>query len=108
MPYDERQLRKHREAISRGDEVAVILVAHDEKRAPGFIRLLRLSPEERGARANKWLITCLVLAPLSVAFPPHIPWPIITITVGLIGYYFRRGRSEVVTGGEAHCPMCNA
>jgi len=26
----------------------------------------------------------------------------------VVGYYLRRGRSELVAGGEATCPKCNA
>jgi len=108
MPYEEDQLRKHREAISRGDQVAVTLETHEGQRTPGFIKLLRLSPVERGARARRWLLACLALAPVTAVCPPHIPWPIVTITVGVVGSYLRRGRSELVAGGEARCPKCGA
>lgn len=108
MPYDETVLRKHREAITRGDEVPVTLVTHEEEKAPGFIRLLRLSASERGARSRKWLLTWLALAPVTVICPPHFPWPILTVTVGVVGAVLRRGRSALVTGGEGRCPKCGA
>jgi hypothetical protein len=108
MPPDEEKLRKHRAAMARGDRVPVDLETHDEQRATGFIQLLRLSPEERSGRARKWLLTCLAIAPVSVVCPPHFPWPIVSVTVGAVGYYLRRGRAELVLGGEAACPKCGA
>jgi hypothetical protein len=108
MPYDQAVLAKHRESMKRGDEVPVALVTFEEQRAEGVLRVQRLSPHERGARARKWLLVCLALAPLTAVCPPHFPWPIITILVGVIGAYLRRGRSELVLGGEGKCPKCGA
>jgi hypothetical protein len=108
MPYDEKQLIKHRAAMTRGDEVTVTLETHEGQRAPGFIRLLRLTADERRARGRKWLIACLLIAPVCVVFPPHIPWPFLVILVGIVGMYRRSARTELVAGGEGRCPKCDA
>jgi hypothetical protein len=108
MPYSEKQLEKHRAALTRGERVDVTLTTHEEKQGTGFIQLLRLTPAEQRARGQRWLLTCLALAPVTAVCPPHFPWPIITVTVGLVGGYLRRGRAELVLGGEAKCPQCQA
>jgi len=63
MPYPPEQLEKHKAAMTRGDEVPVTLRMHEGQTSEGFIRIQRLTPEERGKRARKWLITFLILAP---------------------------------------------
>lgn len=108
MPYPPEQLEKHKAAMTRGDEVPVTLRMHEGRTSEGFIRIQRLSPEERGKRARKWLITFLVLAPVSVVCPPHFPWPILFTLIAIGGYLLRRGRHELVLGGEAKCPKCGA
>jgi hypothetical protein len=108
MPHDESRMRQHREAMARGEPVPVTLTTHEEKQAPGVIRLVRLTPRERDARARKWLLICLAIAPVSLVCPPHFPWPILAITIGFVGAYLRRGRPELVAGGEARCPACDA
>ncbi|MFT3769495.1 MAG: hypothetical protein QM820_29000 [Minicystis sp.] len=108
MPYTPETLAKHKELMTRGDDIPVTLVTHYGQRAEGHLRRLRLSEEEVGSRARKWLIICLVLAPFTFAFPPHFPWPLIAIATGLVGYYARRRAHELILGGEAHCPKCEA
>jgi hypothetical protein len=108
MPYDERQLQKHREALAHGDKVDVTLLTHEKQSATGFIRIERLDAAARGRRARRWLITCLIIAPVAAVCPPHFPWLLLTITVGIIGYVIRGKRRELVTGGEARCPKCEA
>jgi hypothetical protein len=94
--------------LSRGERVPVSLETHDEQRATGFVQLLRLTEEERGRRARRWLLTCLAIAPVTIVCPPHFPWPIVTVTIGLVGRALRRRRAELVLGGEATCPKCGA
>ena len=108
MPYDARVLEKHRETMKRGDDVPVTLVNYEEQKSDGFVRILRLSSAERNKRASKWLIGCLVLAPVTVIAPPHFLWVVVTVTVGIVGSWLRRGRSELVLGGEGKCPKCGA
>lgn len=106
MPYDDATLAKHKEQMTRGEDVPVTLVTHYEKRSQGHIRLLRLTEDEAGGAARKWLLIWLLLAPVVIVFPPHIPWPLVAITVGVVGYYMRRGQRAQVVGGEADCPEC--
>jgi hypothetical protein len=106
MPYDPEQLSKHKEAMTKGEEVPVALRLHEGQTSTGFIRVQHLSSEERSKRARKWLIIFLVLAPVSVVCPPHFPWPILMTLIAVGGYFLRRGRSELVLGGEATCPKC--
>jgi hypothetical protein len=108
MPYDEKQLKNHRAAMARGDEIVVALETHEGQRGSGVIRLLRLLPEERRARGRKWLLVCLLIAPVCVVFPPHIPWPFVAILIGIVGMNRRAARKELVIGGEARCPKCDA
>ncbi len=108
MPYEEAQLSKHREAMTRGEPVPCTLVTHDEQRSTGVLRIVHLTPAEQNGRARKWLLTCLAIAPVTLVCPPHFPWPIITVLVGIAGDYLRRGRAELVAGGEAKCPKCDA
>lgn len=108
MPYDPETLAKHKELMTRGDDIPVTLVTHYDQRGRGHLRLLRLSESEAGGRAGKWLVVCLVIAPITFVFPPHFPWPLIVLTTGVVGYFVRRGRSELILGGEASCPKCGA
>ena len=108
MPYTDKQLARHRAVMAAGDPVPVALETHEGQRGTGTLRLLRLSPAAQGARARRWLLTFLLLAPPSVLFPPHLLWPLAMVTVGVVGYFLRRGRAELVLGGEAHCPACQA
>src|SRR5262249_53217701 len=108
MPYEESVLQKHREVMTRGDEVAVSFTAHEGEKSPGTVRLLRLTSEERSKRGRRRLFTCVAIAPLAFVCPPHIPWPIVTVLVGIVGMRLRRGRAELVAGGEGKCPSCGA
>lgn len=108
MPYTDKQRQASDALMTRGEPVSVSLVAHDGRRAPGTLRLERLSPEEQGRRARRFLFTFLAIAPLSVVFPPHLLWPLAMVTVGVVGYYARRGRPEVILGGQGSCPACGA
>jgi hypothetical protein len=108
MPYDERRLNTHRDAMTRGDAVVVTLTTHDETKAPGTIRTQTLDADARRRRARKWLLTCLLLAPVSMVCPPHLPWPILVVTIGVVGAWLRQRRSELVLGGEGTCPKCKA
>jgi hypothetical protein len=108
MPPDPDTLAKHREMMTRGEDIPVTLVTHYDQRGPGHLRLLRLSAHEASARAGKWLVICLVVAPFTFIFPPHFLWPLIAITIGFVGWALRRGRTELILGGEADCPKCGA
>lgn len=108
MPYDPKILAEHEELMTRGDDIPVTLVTHYGQRAEGHVRRLRLGEHEAGASARKWLLVCLLVAPITFALPPHFPWPLVAITTGIVGYFARRGRTEVILGGEASCPKCGA
>lgn len=104
----ERQRTKYEQRLARGQPLPAILEAHDGRTATGTLYLLRLGPAERGARARTWLFAFLAAAPVAAVLPPHLPWPLLMITVGVVGYYLRRGRAELVLGGEGTCPACQA
>lgn len=108
MPYDPATLDKHKEQMTRGDDVPVTLVTHYGQRSEGHLRHLHLTEDEAGASARKWLVIFLVLAPFTFAFPPHFPWPIIMTITAIVGYFARRGRTELILCGEAKCPKCDA
>jgi hypothetical protein len=108
MPYSPEILAKHKELMTRGDDIPVTLVTHYGDRSEGHLRHQRLSEDEAGGRARKWLLVCLVIAPIVFVFPPHFPWPLVAIATGIVGYFARRGQSEMILGGEAKCPKCGA
>jgi hypothetical protein len=108
MAYSEEILTKHKDVMTRGDDLPVSLVTHYGQRTEGHLRHLKLTEDEAGARARKWLVICFCIAPVTFVFPPHFPWPIITAIVGILGYFMRKGRSEMILGGEAACPKCGA
>ncbi len=108
MPYSPEVLEKHKEQMTRGTDIPVTLVTHYGLRAEGHLRHLRLSDAEAGASARKWLVIWLVIAPFTIVFPPHFPWPLIAITTAFVGYFARRGRTELIVCGEAKCPKCGA
>jgi hypothetical protein len=108
MPYDPEILAKHKLLMSRGAELSVVLVTHYGQRSHGLLRVVQLSAHEANAPARRWLFLCLALAPVSFAFPPHVPWPLLTIGIGIAGYYLRQGTREQILGGEAECPKCGA
>lgn len=108
MPYDPEILAKHKEQMTRGDDISVTLVTHYGQRSVGHLRRVRLSEEESSGAARKWLVIWLAIAPFVFVFPPHFPWPLVAITTGVVGYFARRGRSEVILCGEADCPKCGA
>jgi hypothetical protein len=108
MPYDPATLAKHAELMSRGDDLPVTLVTHYGQRSEGHLRKVHLDEHEANAPARRWLVICLALAPFTIIIPLHIPWPILTILVGILGYYLRKGTLDQITGGEAPCPKCGA
>src|ERR1700753_3938160 len=93
---------------SHVEKVPVTFTTYEEQKTTGTIDLLHLSDRERNARSRRCLIICLILAPITVVCPPHFPWPIVTILIGVGGYFLRRGRKELVTGGQGTCPKCGA
>lgn len=108
MPYTEKQVRDNEAALTRGEPIAIELVTHEQQRTAGTLRLLRLSEEERGARARKFMFICWALAlPAGVA-PPHLLWPLVVFTTGVIGYFLRMRARALILGGKATCPKCGA
>lgn len=108
MPYDEKKLTEHKELMTRGTDIPVTLVTHYGQRAEGHVRHLKVSEQEAQGKALKWLFIWLALTPIVVVFPPHLLWPLVALATAFIGYFARRGRTEVILGGEATCPKCNA
>jgi hypothetical protein len=108
MPYTEKQLAESRAIATRGEELRVELEAHGGKREAGTLRLLRLDPAARSARARKHLVVFLAIAPVAAVCPPHFVWTLAMIAVAVIGYKLRKARAEIVLGGEGRCPSCSA
>ncbi len=108
MPYEPAILAKHKEQMTRGEDVPVGLLTHYGQRAEGHLRRVHLSEHEAGAPARRWLVRCLIVAPFMFAFPPHVPWPLIVIGIGVAGYFLRQGTREQILCGEANCPKCGA
>ena len=108
MPYSDEQLRKHDELMARGEALPLVVSAYGDKHAEGSLRVLHLSPEERSARARKFLLSCIGLGCVSVVCPPHLLWPVVLFSVGGFGYFSRLKRGEVILGGEARCAHCGA
>lgn len=108
MPYTEKQVRMHEAALGRGEPIAIELRTHEQERAAGTLRLLRLTDEERGRRARRFLFICWAIAlPCGIA-PPHLLWVLALFTTGVIGYFVRRRAKELILGGKVACPKCGA
>lgn len=106
MPYTDKQLAKHREAMALGEAIPVELVTRQGQRSSGELRLWRLTDADRSKRALKWLLTCGGIGVVAILCPPHFLWLIVALLVGIVGYVQRGREKERLLGGEAPCPKC--
>lgn len=108
MPYDAKALDEHKARMTRGEGVPVSLVSHYGQRTKGTLRRVVVSEDEANAPARRWLLGACVVAPVTFVFPPHVPWPLLVLAIGIIGYFLQKGTREQVLGGEGDCPKCGA
>ncbi len=108
MPYSEKQLAAHREIMTQGEALPVVLVARQGKRSRGVVRLLRMSEEQRGSRARRFLLRGLGLSLVAAICPPHILWLTLGLVTSVVGYFWMGRQTERLLGGEADCPGCGA
>ena len=108
MPYNDKQLAKHKATMKLGNETKVELIAHESKPTPGFVKVQEFTDSEKSARALKFLFGFVGAAFVAVILPPHIVWFVSLITVGVIGYFAKKSQKAMVLGGEATCSNCKA
>lgn len=82
----------------------VSLRAHEP--TPATLHATRVPQRERTTRAVFQLLGFWLLVPVVALIPPHAPWAIAALLLGL--YFFRRSRAGalVVQRFQGRCPRC--
>ena len=94
--------------MTDGVPVPVELRTYVDLVSRGEVRVLRVPEDVREVRGLRFLGACWAGACVVWIFPPHLLWPMALIVMGIVGYFVRKGRAQVVLGGEAPCPKCGA
>lgn len=76
------------------------------KRSTGEVRLLKMSEDQRGARARKFLLRGLALSFVAAICPPHFVWLGGGLLTSIVGFFWLGRQQERLLGGEANCPAC--
>lgn len=94
--------------MSRGRMVEIELIIHSGERCPGTIRVQDISERDANSAGLKFMFGCFGACFIMVLVPPHVPWVLILVTVGVLGFYFKSKERTVKLGGEGICPKCSA
>ena len=85
-------------------DARLVLRAHEPQRA--VLEIEYRTPRTRLTRALVALLGCWLLAPLVAIVPPHIPWAIGSVLVGVY-LAVKQWTGEYIVGRfEGKCPRC--